>query len=603
MSDLTGLLFNLPRFNRDRTYLKKTLQYAPTIFYRMNADVDATIIDSSGNGLDGAYYNSNPDFGAGSFLDSSPVPGFTGDESAYCDALILENQFSWTGTWMQWVYIPSSSSTDFDQLMHFEHYTVDEGQSPDPNPCGLFLSKVSASQLRLRINRGTQVDTFFSFTADEWMFVAVTMNDTEAKLYINGELLATITGYGTNNIPIDYDWDWFIWGAVFTGNLVNCAYWKDVILSASDIADLAVVPNVVEDFTDPTIYFVDDEFITNAAAPLATPRSAEPIGTITLLTPSQISVNGNNLVFTNATSRAAVAHSGNRARQNGLALVTRAGQGSGSTHNIEVGVLDTSNNRLFYLSPRSGGGFITTNTDANYLNYYEGSEALLSLSMTRYAIIIHADGGASAFEYVGGSWKHIWREYSNTDANIRLAIWPWTLAGGNSTVLADYFRVGLLPAPFNGEWATVFAASPSGSYTGTGDQMLDIKVTAPGSITTEAGVRYRVRDSANYWRIYFNTSGALRVDSVENGVVTNRANVPGVISAGATRCVRVIMYGSTQRIFTATSEVWTQRASVVGNSTFSTETGIVIDVGAGWTVENLRAYRRTDPMYAALDRL
>lgn len=219
MSDLTGLLFNLPRFNRDRTYMKKMLQYAPTIFYRMNADVDATIIDSSGNGLDGVYYNSNPAFGAGSFLVSSPVPGFTGDETPYCDALILENQFSWTGTWMQWVYIPSSSSTDFDQLMHFEHYTVDEGQSPDPNPCQLFITKTSTSMYVLRINRGTLVETPFSITPDKWVHIAVTMNDTEAKLYVNGELLKTITGYGTNNIAIDYNWDWFIWCAVLTGNI------------------------------------------------------------------------------------------------------------------------------------------------------------------------------------------------------------------------------------------------------------------------------------------------------------------------------------------------------------------------------------------------
>ena len=349
-------------------------------------------------------------------------------------------------------------------------------------------------------------------------------------------------------------------------------------------------------------YLLKVEFATDDAAPITSPYPGE-VGSLSVVTPAEISVTGGDLVFTNATSRAAIAHSGNQARVNGLALVTRAGQGTGTTHNIEVGVLDTANNRLFYISPRTGGGYITTNTDANYINYYEGSEALTSLTPTRYALIVHADGGVSAFEYLSGAWTHIWREYTNTDANIRLGIWPWTLAGGSSTVVADYFRVAQLPAPFNGEGATAYAASPAGSYTGTGNQLLDVTLTAPGTITTEAGLRYRVQDASNYWRVYFNTSGALRVDSVEAGVATNRANVAGVISAGATRRVRVIMYGGTQRIFTETSGVWTQRASVTGNTTFSTQTGIATDVGAGWTAANLRSYPRTSSTYNLLDNV
>lgn len=230
-------------------YALKVLGYSPTIFYRMNADTDTTVTDSSGNGLNGVYYGDLPTFGDGSFLDSSGTPAFTENTNTYADELITGGEFSWTGTWAQWVYIPSTSTTDYDQLMRFDHYTVDEGQSPDPNPCQLFLGKSSTTQLRLRINRGTQVDTFFSIALDEWMFIAVTMNNTEAKLYVNGDLLATITGYGTNNVALDFDWDWFLWGAVFTGNLANCAYWKDVILSASDIEDLADVPSVSEAFS------------------------------------------------------------------------------------------------------------------------------------------------------------------------------------------------------------------------------------------------------------------------------------------------------------------------------------------------------------------
>lgn len=228
------------------SYSDKVLSYTPSVFYRLNEDLPEDVwvllVDSSGNNIEGWIYGSvpRPDLAASTFLDGSPVPYLTADSVSFDGLVNVPNRFSWIGTWMQWVKTPGSEDTD-TRWLRAAHYTVDEGQNPDPNPCEIIVSKISSSQLRLRINRGTQVDTLFSYTPDEWMHIAIATNDTETKLYVNGVLEATITGYGTNNIPFDYAWDSCNFASTATGYVCNCAYWKDTILTAPQIADLATV--------------------------------------------------------------------------------------------------------------------------------------------------------------------------------------------------------------------------------------------------------------------------------------------------------------------------------------------------------------------------
>lgn len=140
-------------------------------------------------------------------------------------------------------------------------------------------------------------------------------------------------------------------------------------------------------------------------------------------------------------------------------------------------------------------------------------------------------------------------------------------------------------------------------YTATADQLIELTLTAPASITTEAGFRFRVVDADNYWRAYFDTSGAFLVDSVEAGTPTNRISVAAVITGSATRTIRIISDGTAQNAFSAASGTWTKRGAQLTNDIHTTATGIETDIGAGWTAASLRSYPRTSSQYTVLDTL
>lgn len=236
------------------SYADKVLGYAPTVFYRFNETTaeptaPTTLTDYSGNGINGDYwYDPTLNLAQSTFVDGSPVPllgPFAGPNytGAYSWQLSSQNQFSWTGTWGLWFRIPDDyKGVEFaGSLFRFEHYTVDEGQNPDPTVAGIRLYRLSSTEVQLVIDRGAQKTANFTYAPDTWYFAVVTMNDTEAKFYINGVLQATLTDYGTNVvIPLDVDWDW-IGNHNINAEFANFIYWKDTILTAEQIADLATV--------------------------------------------------------------------------------------------------------------------------------------------------------------------------------------------------------------------------------------------------------------------------------------------------------------------------------------------------------------------------
>lgn len=235
---------------QQNVYLSKMLAYAPTALYKHNEAGGSVIVDYSGNGIDGAYYEPDPGaYGGDTFLDGSPAyySSFDSVGSAYADGLVLgDNPFEWTGSFMEWIK-PSSTITDPDELwLSVDYYQWVVG---DTDRCEIKLYRISATEMQFVVNRGVEKTHNFTYTPDEWMHIAVTTNDTETKLYVNGELAATLTGYGTNNFALDWDYSFYNFVYATTGGLSYCGYWKDVILTAEQIADLANVPGVNEEFS------------------------------------------------------------------------------------------------------------------------------------------------------------------------------------------------------------------------------------------------------------------------------------------------------------------------------------------------------------------
>jgi hypothetical protein len=348
-------------------------------------------------------------------------------------------------------------------------------------------------------------------------------------------------------------------------------------------------------------------FATDDAAPLTSPYAGE-LGSLTIVeTDGTFAVSGGKLTYTAQTTAAwgdQRFYGAGVARQAGRALTTTfrystAGQavyfcafaqsnnpGFGSAAGIDNSIAKASGTTINYAA---GAALIAGHT----------FESLSSNTSYQVAVVLRS-AGAFYFSKLSGTWELMWVDAAGTTATVYPMFGNFDSAGS-----LDYFRLGDLPAPFTTDngIATVNAASPSGSYTATADQLIELTLTAPGTITTEAGFRFRVVDSNNYWRAYFNTSGAFRVDSVETGVATNRINVAGVITAGATRTIRVISDGTAQDAFSLATATWTKRGSQLTNDIHTTATGIETDIGAGWTAANLRSYPRTSSTYNLLDNV
>ena len=358
---------------------------------------------------------------------------------------------------------------------------------------------------------------------------------------------------------------------------------------------------------NPVVPQLGINFSTDDAAPLTSPYTGET-GSITVVElDGTFAVSSGVLTYTAQTTAAwgdQRFYGAGVARQAGRALTTTfrystAGQavyfcafaqsnnpGFGSAAGIDNSIAKASGTTINYAA---GAALIAGHT----------FESLSSNTSYQVAVVLRS-AGAFYFSKLSGTWELMWVDAAGTTATVYPMFGNFDSAGS-----LDYFRLGDLPAPFTTDngIATVNASSPSGSYTGTADQIIEMTLTSPGTITTEAGFRFRVLDANNYWRAYFNTSGAFRVDSVEAGVATNRINVAAVISTSQTRTIRVISDGTAQDAFTLSGATWSQRGSRLTNDIHTTQTGIATDVGAGWTAANLRSYPRTSSTYNLLDNV
>jgi hypothetical protein len=227
-----------------------------------------------------------------------------------------------------------------------------------------------------------------------------------------------------------------------------------------------------------------------------------------------------------------------------------------------------------------GGDFIAINT---------------GFSATRgdFALVFDDTLGGGVFGRAAGAGNFVlhWLDQVGNKSNMG-AGWS-AIAAGTPTpdvvsleslgVWQDYENVLLVPQ--------INVASPVNSqvYTGTANAIVDISVTAPGSLGVEAGLIFRRVDGNNYWRAYFDASGAFKVDRVVVGVATNHINVAGVISAATTRRIRVKLVDNTIEAFTKSGTTWTKRGSTITNTTHQNATDVVVDIGSGWSVSNLRS--------------
>lgn len=334
-------------------------------------------------------------------------------------------------------------------------------------------------------------------------------------------------------------------------------------------------------------YLLRDEFTTDEAAPLTTPRTCEP-GPGTLLiadTENKISISGGALAVAGGKSIPVYGDPGMwvgaQARAAGLVAVYRFSAASFAGADWLLGWDNGQSNFAITHSFFALSGTLYPYFIGSFL---AGVSTGLAGS-TNYRIAISLRSSGAFYLIKGGAfaeWTMMWLVANDNTATL----YP-SITSKSGTYSVDYMRVSQM----TGDWSSDYGiadvhATPAVSgtdYTGQANAIIDQVVTAPATLAGEAGAWFRKQDASNGYKMYFNSAGAFKVDRYVSGTPTNVVSVAGVITGSGTRTIRAIADGTALRFYTLSGTTWTQRGSTITDSNFSSQTTITPFADASWT--------------------
>lgn len=357
-------------------------------------------------------------------------------------------------------------------------------------------------------------------------------------------------------------------------------------------------------------YLLRDEFTTVQAAPLGASRTAEPGpgSWTTVQVNGQLSIDSQGLVVPvpapTGWGNVGIYEPSAFTRATGMAFFWTY-RSRGSDANALLGFSNAAG-AGFTFDPGGaffgGSGVISPieNGATKQISLFDSSTSVEN----RLAQVLIGTSGSYLFQEIDGLWTLIWHTPFGNVTTLRAAFGTF-----NTGFKVRYARRRQLPAPWTSDHgiAVVDVASPTHltQYPATADAILRLTVTAPGTLANECGLRWRIQDANNYWRAYFNASGAFRIDSVSGGTPTNRLNVAGAISASQVRDIQIVSDASDHIAFTSTAGPATPhtRHGAINVSHLNLFSDVAVDVGATWSVSNLRVFPRRSGVYSELARV
>lgn len=279
-------------------------------------------------------------------------------------------------------------------------------------------------------------------------------------------------------------------------------------------------------------YLLRDDFVTAEAAPLTSPRTAEPgPGTLTITdTGNRLSISGG--AVTKAAGVGTVTDpsisDAARTRAAGLAMFAKYTPVSGDS--VEIGFAASANDRaiiggwrcsssdLLNIWTGTGSTGITTG-----LTYADGVEETLALVLR--------SNGYLPLRKVAGVWTLAYVESAGNMATLYPGFSNMTQAA-----TLDTFRVCDLPAPFDTDYGLATdrlagAVSQGATFTHEANCVIEwTQTSAPA--TGSVIVTIRGVDANNYWSIQTLTNGNLALVERVAGVDTTRANIAAGVAAG-----------------------------------------------------------------------
>lgn len=339
-------------------------------------------------------------------------------------------------------------------------------------------------------------------------------------------------------------------------------------------------------------YLFKDDFTTDEAAPITSPRTAEPgPGTWDIIadTGNNFSISDGKLVWGGSVSTAdpVIASSSSFAssRDAGLLFSFLFSSDNG----IMLTGLDSSQSDA---SPdRDSVAFsdgALTLRHAGTLYVFGDSRFALGTEF-HYAIVLCTTG---AFHFIKGGaftdWTLLFPFNVDTLGNLYFIHAAYTTTAG----YFDKFHHAQLPAPFDTDdgIATDSIASPSATDTFTHEAncVWEFEATtlpSSGYIT----LFFRIQDTTNYWQLRVYDDGNFRLYEVVAGSATNRGLAGAGTLSGGERIV-IICDDETITGFYDNTQAW----SYAGAVNFKTETdGQVYSLATGGVISKLTTWQRT----------
>jgi hypothetical protein len=351
------------------------------------------------------------------------------------------------------------------------------------------------------------------------------------------------------------------------------------------------------------VYLLDDEFTTDDAAPVTTPRTCEPgPGVLKIGQPAnEISIASGIIQASAGNTSGTVFVVGNVTFAHGagrcLKLVAAKNAGSSSSF------VGWANSNVTLTSAWRGTleeGFYRDIATGAFIAPPAGTT--LSSTAADYCFVRNADGGVWVFK----DSLLVWVD----DGNGTAALYPLVFHSSvvASTPQASAIRMTDLP----GVWTlsrgiVVFTDTTllsNDTFTGVADGLHEFEFTLPGSpaANDEIVLQYRRLDSSNYWKATIkrnagNTAWDFLLDSVSGGTPTNRITVTGV---GTPDKLRAIANGSLHDCYTRAAGAWTKRGSQINISHQNTQVGMGITAVAGTTLTRVSSWARSSSAYDVL---
>lgn len=361
------------------------------------------------------------------------------------------------------------------------------------------------------------------------------------------------------------------------------------------------------------IFLFDDEFLANASAPLASPRTAEPgPGTLTITdTGNKATISGGKIRWPSAAGdfdpKFAVTTSQTRAA--GLAFITPSVVAAGGNY-----IMGFFSALALGNSPRRGVIQLTT---VGISIVDSGGNAILIVDATAPTVGTAYDvavvlRGTGAFYFIRGgaytSWTLLFVDGISNLATVFAGFAALTdVTSAYSVEAARQLVLGGTLATDSG-CATVNVTASSGvTQTADADGVYSLAFTLPaGSANLVAAeLRYRWQDATNYWTAYIkrnagNTAWDFYLDKVTAGTPATQTGYP-VTGVGTVAEIEVRANGTKHNTWTRVASTWTKRGGEISDAAFQTSTTIDPIAGAGTTLGVLLCFPYQSALYNGLN--